>query len=697
MTLQEPRLEPTCTYKRCGTAFMFAATLLSLSACGGGGGGGDVAAPASQTPASIIISGVVAKGAAFAGSTVVAVNSNGTLGSPILVGPDGTYSMTLPNDVKLPIVLTASRQTGTGEIESFSTIVSDKANVVANITPITNLIAALLSSNGRPEQLATQVTSGAAITQEMLNAKTQTVQSIIKTAVDALGVASIDPIRGSFTANSTGYSKLLDTIAINIVPTSNSTNIEVALKSKASADTAQPATSRFISSQTTVSPLPAVVASDFPIDGISVKINQLMADAQSCYALPLSSRVSGVSATASTAVGNASLISAPICKGIFFENNPAKYLNSSAIVGRDENGLGAFSALYISSSTGTKFDNQQYEYTLNNGDISISFQTTQPGSVPVLSTNTLRLDPSDQKLKFIGDQYQFNGRVLPLMQKREFPVLNLAQWNYLSTGYSVNVDNTGQFDRVEVTAPTGGVYTLQPSSASTSLVFAGKGPSNYLRLRAEFMDANKSFAVPTKLTSEALNFAFETPDLSEQAITTIAAQSAWTLRYFISGNTGTTPNAIQVYRTRARAMTIAEFRNKPTVSVVPATQAAWSSSASTVTGFLPLAVSSPFNLSWNLPVGALSPVNASLGGRFLTGVSATSSARFTDFVNFVPNSTSASIGCFKRSLGDIHCDGAANGGFKLGSEANAVNLIGVDYLGRNIETQYGLTALSITP
>jgi hypothetical protein len=143
-------------------------------------------------------------------------------------------------------------------------------------------------------------------------------------------------------------------------------------------------------------------------------------------------------------------------------------------------------------------------------------------------------------------------------------------------------------------------------------------------------------------------------------------------------------------------MTIAEFRNKPTISVVAATRATWGASATPVTGFLPLSTSSPFSLNWDLPVGALSPVNASLSGRFLTGFDAPKEAGFTNFTNFAPNLTSTIISCFDP-VGDTHCDGATNGGFKLGSEASGVNLIGVDYLGRNIEVQYGLTALSIAP
>jgi hypothetical protein len=667
--------------------------LLLLSACGGGGGGAAVPA-APQTPAPLVISGVVTKGTAFDGFSVTAVNPGGALGSPVLVEPDGTYTITFPAEVKLPIVLTASRQTGTGEVESYSAIVADKTNTVANITPITNLIASLLSSNGRPDQLSTQVSSGAPITQEALNAKTQIVQGILKSALDTLGVANIDPLKSKFSPNDLGYGKLLDSLAINITPSGTSANIEVALKTRPSSDDAQPAATRFLSSQTVVPALPLVAASDFPIDGISIKLKQLATDAQNCYALPLSSRISGVAPNALSAVGNASLISSPLCRGIFFENNPAKYLNSSAVVGRDENGFGAFSALYFASSTGTKFENPRYEYSLKNGDIGISFQTTLPGSNPQLFTNTVRLDPSDQKLKFIGDQFQFNGRVLPLMLSSEFPVLNQAQWNYLSTGYTVNVDNTGQFQRVEVIAPTGTTYTLEPSIVITSLTFVGKGPSNFLRLRSEFTDTSKNFSVPAKLPTEASAAAFETNQLSDQSVASIPSLAAWTFRYFRSGNTGSVPDVVQVYRTRSRALSISELRNRPIAGVATATQSSWVSSASTATGRLPLTTSAPVSATFTVPTGAVSPISASVFGKFVIGSLAVT-ADFTDSVFIPPNVQAAIIPC-SVSSGDGHCDGGTNGGFKVGSEATGLSLTGVDFLGRNFSTKYSFLTLTVS-
>jgi hypothetical protein len=684
------RTKQSFTLDRFGAGLLLFTTVIGLASCGGGGGG----TPTEQSPftnppnpATITLSGIVAKGAAFTGASVLATNSTGSLNTPVLVGADGTYSMTLPADVKLPIVLTASKPAPTGETESYSTVVADAANTTANITPITNVITALLSSNGNPDQLAAQVSRGALITQATLTDKTQAVQGVLKPAIDALGVTGVDPIKGSFVVSGNGYSKLLDSINATLIPNGNVTSIEIALRIKSISDLTQPPTTQFAHNQTSLPTLPTVTAANFVADGTAIRLAQLMADAQACYALPLSSRISAVPANATVVIGTGTNIAAALCKGIFVGNDPTKYLNNGVTVGRDTAGLGAFAALFTESAIGVKFDSPQFEYVLANGDIGFSFRTTLPGFTPTISSNVLRLDPTDQRLKFVGDQYQYSGRVLPVMERREFPVLNQSQWNYLSTGYSVTVPNTNQFEKVEVVAPTGAAYLLLPTLSKNFLVFNGKGPSNFLRLRSEFVDTAKTGSVVSKLTSEAAQFAFESVDLTDQAIAALPAQSVWAFRYFKKGNTGTSPDAVQIYRTRGRALTISEFRNKPIAVVSPSTVSSWISLASALTGRLPLSNSAPLTVAWSVPSGSVPPISANVSG----------SSGFNDFTIFSPTTVSTAIACKTESALDIHCTGASSGGFRAGSEATDLNLLGVDFSDRNIGTQYGFLSLTIAP
>ena len=683
--------------------YVLFASLVAISACGGGGGGSaPVVTPGATT---ITISGIATKSIALSGATVVAKNSTGVLGAAVTVGADGVYTLTIPADAQVPIILTASVVTASGEKETYSTVIADKANTTANITHITNLIAALLSSNGNPDQLVVDVAQGGPITQATLNAKTQAVQSILKTATDALGVTAIDPIKSSFVVNGQGYSKFLASINVVISPIATTSNIEIGLRSKALSASSQPIAAQFASNQPALPTLPAVQAADFMADGTAAKLAQLMADAQNCYALPLGTRVASAPPGATLVVGVAADITATQCRSIFVGNDPSQYRNSGSIVGRNSAGSGAFAAIFQASAIGVKFDSAEYQYTLANGDIGIAFRTTLPSTPPVISANTVRLDPTDQKLKFIGDQFTYNGRVTTFVQNREFPVLNLAQWNYISTGYIINVDNVRNLDingipvnvfsKVEVVAPNGIVDTLLPSNSTPFMNFKGQGPSNFLRLKSEFKDTSKTGSVPDRLTSEKAASAYASPEYTDAAIAALPAESIWTFRYFFDTNASTNPDAVQTYRTRARAPTMSELRARQFATVTTAVSTAWSQGASPTTGTLGLSTTAPFNVAWSTPSGALAPVNATLVGTYLTGVTGSARSSFVDSANFAPTDSSASVPCVTLGAGDIHCVGGSNGGFRVGSEATGLNLIGVDGVGRNIATFYNFGTLTI--
>ena len=214
-----------------------------------------------------------------------------------------------------------------------------------------------------------------------------------------------------------------------------------------------------------------------------------MADATACYALPLTTRV-GTPATGSpaAAVGLATDVTAPACKGMFFGNNPVNYKFNGAWVGRSASNSGAFSGLFRDSATGAVFDAPVFEYGLPNGDIAVTFRTTVGTGLPSVATSFVRLDPADQKLKFMGNQYRFSGSIQAFMQKREFLTLGQAQWNYYSSGYSMGVDNTGEFAKVEVTAPNGQIITLVPDAAVSFLKIQNKRDRKSTRLNSSHVD-----------------------------------------------------------------------------------------------------------------------------------------------------------------------------------------------------------------
>jgi hypothetical protein len=678
------------------TAGLGLAVASVLAACGGSDGT-PAAAPPPAAATTITITGVAAKGAPFSGATVVASNPSGTVGTPQTVAADGTYSITLPIETATPIVLVASKTLSSGETESYTSVVADKANTTANITPVTNVIAALLSPNGNPAQLASQVASGTAISQATLAAKTKSVQDVLQSASTALGVANVNPLTDTFSANGTGYDKLLDSLNTSITPSGASSNIEIGLKVQAANDTAQPPVSQFTSSQASLPALPAITASSFLATGTTAKLVQLLADSTVCYGLPLATRVSTATASSTSAVGTAADVAAAQCKALFIANDPTNYKFGGSGIGRNAAGQGSFAGIFNSTANGAVFDTPVYEYTLQNGDIAFSFQSKTPTGTPVAQFNFARLDPADQKLKFVGDQYDYQGSVQPFMQRREFLTLGLDPWNYFSTGYNFNVNNTGQFSKVVVVAPNGKEFTLVPNGAVSFLNFVGKGSSSFLRFRSEFIDTTKAFSVPAKLTSEATNLAFETPEFTEAEIAALPAQSAWTFKYFLTANTGTSPNAVQVYRTRGRALTIAELRARTFPALTADSIATIRTNSSQTTGNVLLDSTAGAAFSWTVPTGALPPTGSTLFGRYLNGATATSTSSFTDTQSYAASARTITIPCSMQSATDGHCAGATNGGFKAGSVANGLNLIATDSLSRQFANQYNAYSLTIAP
>jgi hypothetical protein len=685
----------------------FTSTL--LIACGGGGDSPSAPPVAVEPPVvvppvvvppvatTVTISGTVATGAPFAGASVVASNATGPLGTAQTVNADGSYAITLPIATATPIVLTASKTLSSGEVQSYTSVVADKVNTTANITPITNVISALLSPNGNPAQLAAQVAAGTTISQVALTAKVNAMKGVLQTASTALGVPNFNPLTDVFAANGTGYDKLLDSVNATITPAGASSNIEIGMKVQAATDAAQPPVSQFASNQTTALPaLPTIPVASLIATGTTAKLAQLMADTNACYALPLATRVSTAAAGATTAVGVAADVAAPACKAVFFGNNPTSYKFNGGSVSRNANGSGTFAGLFVSDANNQIFDAPVYDYTLPNGDVAFSFRATRVGGAATAISTFARLDPADQKLKFIGNQYNYNGNVQAFMQKREFVTLNQSEWNYFSSGYTISVDNTGQFAKVEVTAPNGRVFTMVPTAAVSFLTFSGKGTTNFVRLRTEFIDTAKTLSVPLKLTNENTSLAFESPAFTEAEMVALPSQSAWTFKYFLTGNTGTTADAVQVYRTRGRALSMAELRSRTFVALTTDSVNNLVASASSTTGNFLLTTTAPLSFAWTVPAGALAPTSSLMTGRYLAGTT-TALTAFSDSASFAASALNASISCSTQGAADTHCSGGTAGGFKTGSNANGFNLTATDSQGRAFALQIAAYQLTIAP
>jgi len=182
-----------------------------LSACGGGSGDSAATAPA---PITTKVSGTAAVGAALANVTVQAKCAVG--GGSATTAADGTFTINIA-DAKRPCVLSAVAPDGT-VLHSVVEAGTD-TSVVANITPLTELVTAALAQ-GSTATFFDQFDANAQarLTAANLSTSTDTVRLALTGLVDISGT---DPLKGALVAASGGKAgnaldQLLDQLAARL-------------------------------------------------------------------------------------------------------------------------------------------------------------------------------------------------------------------------------------------------------------------------------------------------------------------------------------------------------------------------------------------------------------------------------------------------------------------------------------------------
>ena len=653
------------------------AALLTLAGCGGGGNGG--------VP-SITLSGVAATGAAFTGAIITVTNSTAATVSTgtITVGADGTYTIPLSAGAVAPFVLTASRTSADGAVESLVSVVPSTSGTAAtvNITPVTNLIASRLSSSGDPLQLAAELAAKTTtINDATVASKVAEVQVILGPILTATGTSSTNPLTGSFSVDGTGYDRLLDSIKVTIIPSSaTTTNIEISIRQQL-AEGAAPITIQF-TSQTVAASIPAIPAIDpttLVVSGTAVLIAQHLAQLNTCFALPLSARITSGGAAAAD-------IQAPDCKNAFFSNNPGTFLSNGRVVAKGE----AFNGIFVDGATGTVFNQGTYEFTRANGDIVIGYKSTTAGS-ETFDTFALRKD-TDGKLKQIGNQYVYPGGVSAYHQFRQFLTLSQSAFNYHSTGYTLNVNDVvvsgaSIFDRVVVTTASGATLTLKPKTGISYLSLV-KGSltlsTNFVRLSSVFADP----ATTGDLSIKDPSLFFVSTPFSENALAAIPAQSVWKFDYYLAGNTGSTPNATQHYKTRARALTIAELKLRSLAQLSAADITDIQTNANATFGTVPIGSEPNVTLNYSVPTGALPPTGITVWGGYGAGTQ-----QFNDSASVGSAARTGTILCSKTGSGDTHCTGATGSPYVSTARVNGAHLWARDPAGREYASFYAMYKL----
>lgn len=650
---------------------------------------------------------MAATGAAFVGATVQVIDSTGTVvGTSAPVGDDGTYQVNLAPGAVAPFVLIASRTSTTGEVQSLVSVVESASVTVANVTPITHLIASRLSASGDPAKLADELAAGTTtISAAEVAATVAEVKAILAPLLEATGTTDADPLTGSFVVNGAGYDRLLDSISINIVPSgANTANIEIAVKQQL-AEGDQPATVNFSSDATAVDPLPAISDASLVETGTSGKISDLLAAMTACYAVPFEDRVDGVTAGVNAVTGTAANVKAPACRAVFWGGDPVNFKNNGGLVGRNANNGGAFASLFRRGATSVVFSQGSYEFTRGNGDLVIGYKSRSTDGSETFDSLVVRKDPDDSQLKLIGNQYAYPGGISAYQQHRQFITLDQADYSYRSTGYTVNVDDRKDgsgnsiFDRVEVTTPRGNTLTLQPATGYSYLNLVKSNGAvvgtNFVRLRSVFDNASTT---ATFADIEPSLF-FSNQGFTDAEIAAIPSQSTWSFRYYLAGNTGATPDAIQNYKTRARAMTIEELKSRGLAQL----------SAQDITEIQAQAGSSgidfegePDNVvNWTVPAGALPPTQVTLFGVLFDTTTNPWTRRqgFNDTITFSSTARASPLTpCSPSGVDDQHCSNTpVSGSYAAGAYVNSLHLWSRESSGREFASFYAFYQLRLNP
>ena len=531
------------------------AALLVLAGCGGGS-----SVTRSDTvgvaPSSTVLSGVAATGTGFEGAIVTVIDSRGVVvGASAPVAADGSYGVALAPGAAAPFVLTASRADAAGAVESLVSVVaaaSDMAGV--NLTPVTSLVASRLSPSGDPMRLASEVAAGTAtINSAILAAKVLEARQLLGPVIKLSGNADFDPIGTPFTADGTGHDRLLDAITVSFSPSGpTATNVSIGIRPTSRDAGAQPTSINFASHRTlaeikqdaanrTALTTPVDTSTLVPA-GTSVLIDDFLRRWTACLALPLPYRVT-------TEAQGASGVVAPACRTLFSGNDPATYRHDGSMVGKGK----AMGALFTASSTGTVFSQGAYEYTRGNGDIVIGYRSLDAAGAQAFDLAVLRNEGG--QLKLVGNRNAFQGSVTARYRVRHSPTADSSNSDIHATGYVLHVPNVVEngrsvFDRVEVTTPFGTALVLKPNSGDELLSLVQRDPS----ARGAFLCLRAAWEAGVAATAASAG-------LTDDAIAAIPAQSAWTFTYYLV-NEPSRPAAVQYYRTRARALTIAELQTR---------------------------------------------------------------------------------------------------------------------------------------
>lgn len=172
------------------TLGLIAAAVVTLTACGGGGSGGTAGTAGTNAA---LVKGVAATGLAIDGGKVTLSCTSGTT-APVTTAADGSYSVDV-SGVSLPCVAKVEYTDATGTHRLHS-LVRAASNV--NITPVTDLVVAGLSSTGLASNVTANEVQG--YTDSQISIATRQVEALLQSKGVNTANLPIDVIGTKFEA-----------------------------------------------------------------------------------------------------------------------------------------------------------------------------------------------------------------------------------------------------------------------------------------------------------------------------------------------------------------------------------------------------------------------------------------------------------------------------------------------------------------
>ena len=351
--------------KKTSTALASAAFVsAALVACGGGGGGDSAVSAAPPAATSTSISGVAATGQAMVGAAITLKDANGVSATKT-ADAAGSYSFDVTNMVA-PFVITATLQVGDTQLTLTSMLAEKPAagsNGVANVTPLTNAMAALLAPNGNPEELAATGVSKTAVTKAKLDDVAAKVRAAIENILKDAGLDStkFDPVSTVFTANRQGADRVLELVRVEV------TGQGVSLTNPSALDDGKGSASVQITPATTTVPkLPAPPAGTTldALDHLATLLDACFADAPAVRVTAKNAR--GVPTTVSAACNAVPMAASYKSGGDTALTRYAGLLNSADLTGAK---FSQPERVFTSATTGRVFFKLPYKTAAGAGGI----------------------------------------------------------------------------------------------------------------------------------------------------------------------------------------------------------------------------------------------------------------------------------------------------------------------------------------